>query len=67
MEEVSNINTGDIQFIKRDYKCPICNSGYLRPTGLVLLSMPRQYEHKCTNCDYTEIFRDKTYPYIDFI
>lgn len=51
-----------------DYKCPKCNNGYLRGTGVVLTSNPPQCPHKCNNkdCDYGETFRDKTYPYLDY-
>ena len=49
-----------------DFKCPKCETGYLKFGGPVLTSNPPQYPHVCDNpdCDYTEIF-DKTYP--DFI
>ena len=45
-----------------DEKCPVCNNGYMRPTGIVLMSNPPMYPHKCTNCDYEQTYNVK-YPY----
>ena len=56
--------TKEVKTIQVDYECPKCEVGKLRPTGQKLLSNPPQYPHKCTECDFTETFRDKTYPYI---
>ena len=54
----------DLRTIEVDYECPNCEVGKLRPTGKKLLSNPPQYPHKCTECEYKETFRGKTYPYI---
>lgn len=55
-----------VQTVQVDFKCPKCETGYLRPTGTVLTSYPPQIPHLCNNpaCDYGETFRDKMYPYI---
>jgi hypothetical protein len=57
-----------VDTIKVDFKCPKCNTGFLRPTGRVLTSYPPQYPHRCNNpeCDYNETFSDKTYPHLDY-
>lgn len=44
-----------------DERCPVCGNGWMRPTGVV--PSPRQYEHKCTSCDYKQIYSVR-YPYI---
>ena len=43
-----------------DERCPICNKGFMRPTGIVLNS---SYEHICTNCGYKQFYSIR-YPYI---
>ena len=54
--------------IRVDYKCPECETGYLRPTGKVLMSSPAKYQHRCDNheCDYTKTFRGKKYPHLEY-
>ena len=56
----------EVKPINIDFKCPECEKGYLRPTGNVLNSYPPQYSHECNNdnCDYSETFIDKRYPYL---
>jgi len=44
-----------------DYKCPACNTGYMRPNGIIKLGTPNIYGHKCTNCNHTMDFLVK-YP-----
>jgi hypothetical protein len=63
MEEQSEVKT-----IQVDFKCPKCDSGYLRPNGRCLLTHPPKFPHDCNNpnCDYSESFSDKQYPYIDY-
>lgn len=46
-----------------DYKCPKCEDGYLRPTGLCFTSNPPQFPHKCNTCEYGETIMEKRYPY----
>jgi len=36
-----------VKTIEVDYKCPNCDTGFLRPTGQVLTSFPAQYRHCC--------------------
>ena len=55
----------EVKTVEIDYKCPKCKVGRLRPTGVKQMTYPPKYPHKCTNCDYTETFRN-TYPYIDY-
>ena len=59
--------TKEVKTIQVDYKCPKCNQGYLRPTGIVLTSHPPQFLHHCNNpkCEHAEIFKNH-YPYIDY-
>ncbi len=61
MEEKTQVKTFQI-----DFKCPKCNIGYLRPTGIAVGGCPIQYPHKCNNpdCDYHEIIKGFVYPYI---
>ena len=37
--------------IKVEYECPTCSKGILEFTGLMLMSMPAKYQHKCTVCN----------------
>lgn len=55
----------EVKLIQVDYRCPRCNEGFLRHTGIVLTSYPVQYPHECNNpdCDYAETFRGISYPY----
>jgi len=59
MEEKREVRTFEV-----DFKCPKCNIGYLRPTGIAVGSTPMQYPHKCSNCDYHKIIKDRQYPYL---
>lgn len=58
-----------VSAINVDYKCPKCNNGFLRPTGLVLASNPPLFPHECNNkdCNYKERFHGIKYPYIDYV
>lgn len=57
-----------VQAYQIDCQCPVCKTGFMRPTGMMLASNPPQYTHICTNkeCTYSENVYSKTYPYIDF-
>lgn len=33
-----------------DYQCDECGKGVMRSTGMVLMSMPAQFPHECTEC-----------------
>lgn len=61
MEEIKETKT-----FKVDYKCPKCETGYLRPTGMCLPMNPPAYPHQCNKCEYSETFTGKTYPYIEY-
>ena len=51
MEEVNRVQTNQV-----DMKCPTCGNGYMRPNGIVYMTTPQQFEHKCTNCDHKQPF-----------
>lgn len=54
--------------IRVDYKCPECETGYLRPSGKVLMTSPAKYPHRCDNhkCDYIKTFSGKKYPHLEY-
>jgi len=56
-----------VEPIRLDFKCPECETGYLRPTGIVLSTFPPMYPHKCNNhdCTFGQTFND-IYPKIVF-
>ena len=58
----------EVKPVTVDYKCPNCETGYLRHSGMVLTSNPPQYPHHCNNdeCDYAQTFTGKSYPYLDY-
>jgi hypothetical protein len=60
MEEIQ-----DVKMVRVDYKCPECETGYLRPTGMVLTVNPPLFPHMCDNpnCGYGETF-NVNYPRI---
>lgn len=58
MPEVREVKTQQV-----DERCPVCGQGWMRPTGIVLLSSPSKYPHKCTNCNYEQTY-SVNYPYI---
>ena len=58
MSEIRNIPSQQM-----DEKCPICNSGWMRPTGIVVPNNPPQFEHRCTNCNYKQNYSVR-YPYV---
>ena len=45
-----------------DQRCPVCNKGWMRPTGIVLTTEPPQYPHKCSSCGYEAVYPMR-YPY----
>ena len=55
MSEIRNIQTQQL-----DEKCPVCQSGWMRPNGVIA---GNQFQHKCTACDYTNYYPVR-YPYI---
>ena len=57
-EEKYKVTTYEI-----DFKCDVCEEGYMRPTGEVLLTFPMQYPHRCNHCGAEMIVREHTYPY----
>ena len=60
METKMQINTRMVE-----YKCDKCGEGKMIPTGIVLLTYPGQYEHKCNNCGFIMNFFAK-YPYVEY-
>jgi hypothetical protein len=45
-----------------DEKCPMCNKGWMRPTGIVVTGEPPQFEHACNNCGWKNTYPVR-YPY----
>ena len=43
-------------------KCPVCNNGEMKFSGIVLTSYPPYYKHHCDVCEGTGSYT-KTYPY----
>jgi transposase-like protein len=58
MPEVRKVETSQV-----DERCPVCGQGWMRPTGITLMSNPPQYPHKCTSCAYEQTYSVR-YPYI---
>jgi hypothetical protein len=58
MEEVRKVETTQV-----DQKCPVCQQGYMRPTGITIDVNPPQFPHKCTNCGWENVYSIR-YPYI---
>jgi len=54
------IRTTQVQ--QADQRCPKCNKGYMRPTGIVKTTNPPQYEHACTICGHKQDYGVR-YPY----
>lgn len=44
-----------------DYVCDACGNGHMLPSGMMLLSDPPEWPHKCINCGETKTFNTK-YP-----
>ena len=57
MPEVRNVQTQQV-----DEKCPQCNTGWMRPTGIVKTTNPPQYEHACNVCNSMRDYGVR-YPY----
>ena len=49
--------------IEVDMMCDACGLGFMRPTGITLLSSPPKYKHSCTNCHKEETYA-RVYPHI---
>jgi hypothetical protein len=53
----------------RPYKvkawCTQCYAGEMKPTGVMLASMPPKYPHKCVECGYEENLSER-YPIIRY-
>ena len=52
-----------VQSNQMDEKCPVCNKGWMRPTGIIITGEPTQFEHKCTECKFKNNYPVR-YPYI---
>ena len=50
-----------IQTQQVDQPCPVCQKGWMRPTGI--LPSEGQYEHSCNSCGYKAIYTVR-YPYL---
>ena len=51
MEEIKEVKAH-----QADMPCPKCGIGYMRPNGLVKVSIPPHFGHKCTNCDHEQYY-----------
>lgn len=51
----------DVVPLMKDQSCDVCGEGFMRPTGMALMSSPAKYEHKCDKCDHTESYLEQ-YP-----
>ena len=58
MEEIKNSQSKTV-----DQKCPKCNVGYMRENGIVFMTNPQKYQHRCTNCGHEETYGVR-YPYV---
>jgi transposase-like protein len=58
MPEVRKIESQHV-----DERCPVCGTGWMRPTGVSMTGVPPQYEHQCTACGYKQNYQIR-YPYI---
>lgn len=57
----------EVRPIKVEYKCDECETGYMMPNGIALMSYPAQYVHRCSNLECPgSITSTKQYPYVDF-
>lgn len=39
-----------------EYVCDECSTGFMKPTGVTLLSYPAQFPHICSCCEHEENF-----------
>jgi len=46
-----------------DQKCPVCQKGWMRPTGIVITGEPAQFEHQCTVCGWKNMYTER-YSYV---
>jgi hypothetical protein len=46
-----------------DQRCPLCQNGWMRPTGLMVTGTPPMHQHKCTLCSHEQSYPVR-YPYI---
>lgn len=53
-----------VNIYKIDFRCDICGTGFYRQTGVVNLTNPPKYPHRCTVCGAEMIVSGKTYPYM---
>jgi len=49
MPEVREVNTQMV-----DQRCPVCNNGWMRPSGIVKPTNPPSFEHTCTSCGHKQ-------------
>ena len=46
--------TYEARMVGVDYTCDDCNTGVMEQTGVMLMSDPPQWPHKCNNCGVTK-------------
>jgi len=57
MSEVRKVETRQV-----DQRCPHCQQGWMRPSGIIQQTNPPQYEHSCSACGHKQ-FYGMRYPY----
>lgn len=55
-----------LRTIQVDYRCDKCDTGHMRPTGVMLMSDPPKFPHCCTECDALMTFTEK-YPAVTYV
>lgn len=53
-----------VSAVEVSMECPECDGVMEITNGMVFLSNPAQYPHKCTECGYTQHYSGVQYPYI---
>lgn len=55
--------TYEVRNVGVDYICDNCNTGEMEQTGVMLMTDPAQWTHRCNHCGQTKNFFQK-YPSI---
>lgn len=55
----------DVKTVEIAYRCDVCKTGEMVPTGSGYWGTPVEIEHKCNNCGHEQCFGVR-YPRIDY-